>query len=1459
MSLTGPDVLFLTVPERILTFSPHGTTEEVMRRFPCDTLDYNYRGTAQKAPLLRPGPLALLLSFLAAFSGQAWGAFLEAPPVLSSTLPLPTFSTPYDNIGPVAQDSSGMIYYNAMIESPDLQSYASLIYKYDRQNNLVTSWSIGFPCISLTVAGARIYVATLGDISSGPLILSEYTLNGALIATHQSISGYMQDCARAPDGTYYVLTFVDSIVHTDAAGIPIGGFRVPPLNCGGYCWNPAHAIAVSPAGEVVVMTSGTMPHYNVRIYKFSSSGVLLLDRVVGASSSGNPILHDFQDVAIDRAGRIYLSDGVTQGATVFDRNGYELPQAGWARVSNTIANLDVTRRFIALSDHCEIVTSGSIFRYNDTTRSGYYELHNVSRLNIDRDFDGLCDPWEIDGMDLGYGTAAFRPSPDSLNPDHKNIYVEVDAMTGCGPSQAVLGRVAAAFKNLPATQLQAGNPDGRDGITLVAQLDQANVARELWTSTQPGATWIAKMEWQYWNNFAQGGTSASRDAKRLLYRYCFFADSTSRGDGGATPRGSRWAMCSLGDRVRRPAAFSAPLDSIFAGAFMHELGHALGLLEGGGDDDNFKPNYHSVMNYLWQYPDPGLRSSWHLAYSPRRFNVMSEVSPNEAAGIGGTPGDSTYIGPWNFCPGQGMRAVKVPEHGALDLNCDGDTIDTNGPVRNLTRIDGAMTQTNVRPDGYQAILRPYADAELIRLTRLTADSLVVVGGAVPQEMPLRQLAAALSLTEDCNNNGIADGDEIAREPLFDRDGDWVLDQCEGSRIEIAQASGALCPGGDGDSVVINIDVGGLPLVNADDPHLSGCLVRTASSSAGMHLYPDHAYTGRDSLWSERYDVVGHKLHFALRRASGCGVLSLALVVDGRELLDGGLMTISLRTLDLDSKTVGGVDRFDQATLNDLFFAGASCGDVDGDGHVTSSDVGVLANHLGHSIERRVIEPNDGYMVWTTGTNIAVRWERGDGDSAKVEVNALCGPQRLRRVLAHGVPDTGYAVVPVVAGLDSFASCTIEVVHTAGTFVPGNGISVGADTSDAPSNVIDGIAPASSVVSGGLITNQSIAVTWTASGDDGATGRVSWVNLRYSSQPITASNFDGATAACCVDSIRVAGRTQTIVISGLLSSHFYYIALRCMDETNNVSPISNILCLATLASGGQWGMGEGQRRERGAAGAQSAATGGRRVAVDDEGRYGAVEFALARHADSVVVTVARCDADGNGSWVKWRRFGTVLVDSQFYACGADVDEVAYSGLPVNGLGVTSSGFCPVELASSVCVGGEGGDQKFALGRVLSALNGVIDLNNVTAALINLSYGDTLTGVYGPGGDEPDTRAWWLMGLAPVSRSGTSAKPVERETPIRPRRFALQPPRPNPATETVGLHFDVATDSDVDLSVFDLQGRCVRRILREPMAASSYDCLWDLRGNAGERVLPGCYLVRLKIVGGVAIVRKLIVGR
>src|SRR5262249_18161151 len=74
-----------------------------------------------------------------------------------------------------------------------------------------------------------------------------------------------------------------------------------------------------------------------------------------------------------------------------------------------------------------------------------------------------------------------------------------------------------------------------------------------------------------------------------------FCDQMILGEGGRSagiPGADFFVAAGAADLNRFPLA---P-----AGAFMHELGHNLGLHHGGDEDLNYKPNYISVMNYFFQ-------------------------------------------------------------------------------------------------------------------------------------------------------------------------------------------------------------------------------------------------------------------------------------------------------------------------------------------------------------------------------------------------------------------------------------------------------------------------------------------------------------------------------------------------------------------------------------------------------------------------------------------------------------------------------------------------------------------------------------------------------------------------------------------------------------------------------------------------------------------------------------------
>jgi len=91
----------------------------------------------------------------------------------------------------------------------------------------------------------------------------------------------------------------------------------------------------------------------------------------------------------------------------------------------------------------------------------------------------------------------------------------------------------------------------------------------------------------------------------------------------------------------------------------------------------------------------------------------------------------------------------------------------------------------------------------------------------------------------------------------------------------------------------------------------------------------------------------------------------------------------------------------------------------------------------------------------------------------------------------------------------------------------------------------------------------IAITWTAPGDDGATGVASEYDLRYSTEPIDASNFYTATRDNSIQVPDTAGTRQYHTIHGLEPDVTYWIAIKTADEVPNWSGISNILVVKTL--------------------------------------------------------------------------------------------------------------------------------------------------------------------------------------------------------------------------------------------------------------------------------------------------------
>jgi CSLREA domain-containing protein len=369
---------------------------------------------------------------------------------------------------------------------------------------------------------------------------------------------------------------------------------------------------------------------------------------------------------------------------------------------------------------------------------------NTSEFSmVDTDGDALADAWELLGADTGFIDINEDGTPDLVllsDPDHKDLFVEVDAMGLHAPTQATLDMVAFGrgipgtpdgFANAPAHLVR--NPDGDDGINLHATLDEATMHSFAWTldldgmagngvgedvngngMLDPGEDALGdglddgdcadQKGWPFFDAMKSTpvfggafGTASERNdpnaehilaAKRLVYRYCMFADHFPYPNGpgmgvelaysGIAEIGGNDLIVSLGKHGGIDAKKQA-------GTFMHELGHTLNLRHGGADGTHHKPNYHSVMNYTWQLDAAWMREMgasdyngdgdmtdevWSLNYSEVRFGPLFESNLDEAAGIC-FPHSQCGVHSHHWTLAGPPPAGPVREFGAVDWNRNG--------------------------------------------------------------------------------------------------------------------------------------------------------------------------------------------------------------------------------------------------------------------------------------------------------------------------------------------------------------------------------------------------------------------------------------------------------------------------------------------------------------------------------------------------------------------------------------------------------------------------------------------------------------------------------------------------------------------------------------------------------------------------------------------------------------------
>ena len=191
-------------------------------------------------------------------------------------------------------------------------------------------------------------------------------------------------------------------------------------------------------------------------------------------------------------------------------------------------------------------------------------------------------------------------------------------------------------------------------------------------------------------------------------------------------------------------------------------------------------------------------------------------------------------------------------------------------------------------------------------------------------------------------------------------------------------------------------------------------------------------------------------------------------------------------------------------------------------------------------------------------------------------------------------------------------------------------------------------------------------------------------------------------------------------------------------------------------------------------------------------------------------------------------GTVLLSEtpELHYRAIDIMRVVYPG-------TQDGGFTELDKWESI----SGGVQN---GGVLSG--GQMDASQVTAA--------------GPFAIEPNesvvvafalvggtSKSDFLQNVDYAKTRWTGLETDVRSASIQADEWELHPPYPNPATFPATLRYSSGASGIVEIAVFDMLGRRVRRLLSETRSRGAHVVTWDGRNEHGTQVPSGLYLVRM----------------
>jgi len=457
----------------------------------------------------------------------------------------------------------------------------------------------------------------------------------------------------------------------------------------------------------------------------------------------------------------------------------------------------------------------------------------VTATWTDSDGDGLADHWEQFGIDYdGDGVVVDLPlnePPYEADPAVPDLFVEFDSLfdfTGTNrPNLEVLDVLTDAYARAPrpirfhalTTPGQSVDEDiesSGDPITFVGQVaGERNDFGDFRYGTsrtvaEACSDAVAAAHFGTVDDRKHANCKARIGARALAVRYVLFGTKFTEdvlssgianifgskayityfavGAGLLDPIGK--AYCGQHTLQQCDAATRARIAKTYgeAATVMHEFGHNLGLRHGGSDEINCKPNYFSVMNYNYQFPDRDPRRP--LSYAVGDGYQLDEESISDFLGIGQFP-----PGGWSrtfYAKNDKSGFVETGVPAPIDWNDNGTIIGGTSPV-NVNLYEGGYGCDGF-PELGRTPLRAFDDWKAIvpdlrygySANELGASSPEAAGlgaGLLPREIDAGHVTAVVAVV-DPDEDGIPSATDncpaAANPSQSDGNGNGVGDACD---------------------------------------------------------------------------------------------------------------------------------------------------------------------------------------------------------------------------------------------------------------------------------------------------------------------------------------------------------------------------------------------------------------------------------------------------------------------------------------------------------------------------------------------------------------------------------------------------------------------------------------------------------------------------------------------------------